>query len=295
MDLPLPLPQSPEFARACAALDRPLRLCTRERRGSLRLWWQVQSRRFGPLGRIDLISRGPVARDGDDLQEWPDRWRRWHDGRPLLLNADGISPDALRQAGFWPLMTPASLAVLPLRAEETMRRALRQKWRNRLNRAERADLCLRQRRLAPDDWLLRAEADQARRKGYRGLPPAFSRAFDAVNPGKTLVVEACEGGTPVAAALILRHGRICTWQIGHVSPRGRRLNAMNLVLWHAACVLAEAGHDSLDLGTLNRDDAPGLAHFKLGSGAQVHRLGGTWLHVPALVPLARHLPRRLAA
>lgn len=295
MDLPLPLPQSPEFARASAAMGRPLRLCRRRSGGAVRLWWQVQSRRFGPLGRVDLISRGPVARDPADLEDWPGHRRRWQDGRPLLLNAEGIAPEHLRRAGFWPVMTPACVAMLPLGGEDAMHRALRQKWRNRLHRALGSGLKVRQRGLSANDPLLQAEAAQARRKGYRGLPVAFSSAFDAANPGKALVFEARKGTRPVAAALILCHGPVCTWQIGHSSQEGRRLNAMNLVLWTAMCTLAEAGHDWLDLGTLNRGDAPGLARFKLGTGAEARQLGGTWLLWPALAPLARRLPLRLAA
>lgn len=295
MDLPLPLPQSPEFARASAAMGRPLQLCRRRSGGAVRLWWQVQSRRFGLLGRVDLISRGPVARDPADLEDWPACWRRWHDGRPLLLNAEGIAPERLRQAGFWPVMTPACVAMLPLGGEDAMRRAMRQKWRNRLNRARSNGLRIEQRGLAVDDPLLRAEAAQARRKGYRGLPVAFAAAFDAANPGKALIFEARKGTQMVAAALILCHGPVCTWQIGHSTEAGRRLNAMNLVLWTAMCALAEAGHGWLDLGSLNRDDAPGLSRFKLGNGAEARQLGGTWLHCPALAPLARRLPLRLAA
>ena len=66
-DLLLPLPQSPEYARALSALGLPVRAMRQSCGGAERLWWQVQSRRFGPLGRVDLISRGPVAADRADL------------------------------------------------------------------------------------------------------------------------------------------------------------------------------------------------------------------------------------
>jgi lipid II:glycine glycyltransferase (peptidoglycan interpeptide bridge formation enzyme) len=78
-------------------------------------------------------------------------------------------------------------------------------------------------------------------------------------------------------------------------PEGRRLNAMNALLWEAMRWLARQHHDRLDLGILNSDDAPGLTRFKLGTGAVPHRLGGTWLHMGTLAPFARHLPTALAA
>jgi hypothetical protein len=164
-----------------------------------------------------------------------------------------------------------------------------------LHKAETAGLKVTRHALDTGHWILSAEIAQARRRGYRGLPPAFCAAYSKVNPGKAVVFEARHNGQPVAAALVLRHGPMATWQIGNSTPDGRKLNAMNLVLWRMMEWLSGQGHDTLDLGILNRDDAPGLAHFKLGTGAQAYLLGGTWLHQGALAPLARHLPIRLAA
>ena len=294
-DLPLPLPQSVEFARACAAMGLPLRRSTCESGGRLRGLWQIQSRSLPVLGRIDLISRGPVWRDPEGARGWLDRWRWRHDGRPLLLNADGLSAADLRSAGFWPLVTPVSVALLDLGPSKAMRGALRAKWRNRLVRAEAAGLTLHKTALTPGHWLLQAEAAQQRTRRYRGPPPAFCAAFAAANPGAATVITAERQGTRLAAGLFLTHGSRATYQIGFSSAEGRAAHAMNLVLWTAMTDLAARGIDQLDLGTLNSDDAPGLAHFKLGTGARAHRLGGTWLHLPALAPIARHLPDRFAA
>lgn len=288
--LALPLPQSEEFARTLEALGRPLRRYRRSCGGDPRLWWQVQSRRLRALGRVDLVSRGPVAADPADLVQWTTDWRRWHDGRPLVLNADGVPAGALRRAGFWPLMTPASLALLPLGDAADMRAALRQKWRNRLNRAEAGPLTVTERPLTPSHWILKAEAAQARHRRYRGLPPDFAAAFAVTNPGQARVFEARLDDAPVAGLVTLQHGRMATWQIGVTSDDGRRHHAKNLLLWRAMSHLADAGHDCLDLGILNTQDAAGLTHFKLGTGARVHRLGGTWLHLGALAPFARRLP-----
>lgn len=57
-DLLLPLPQSGEYARALDLLGVPVRTLRQTCGGQDRLLWQVQSRRFGPLGRVDMISRG---------------------------------------------------------------------------------------------------------------------------------------------------------------------------------------------------------------------------------------------
>ncbi|MFW2543545.1 GNAT family N-acetyltransferase [Primorskyibacter sp. 2E107] len=292
-----PLPQSSEFARASEALNLPVRRMQRESGGSVKLLWQVQSRKLGPLGRVDMISRGPVARNTADQLDWLGMFERWQDGCPLILNNDGLSAERLFDAGFWPLLTPATLALLPLSDGAQMRSALNQKWRNRLVRAETSGLKVTRHPLSKGHWLLAAEERQARKKGYRALPTNLSLAFAKANPGKAQLWEVRQAGEPLAAVLMLRHGAMATWQMGHVTPQGRKLNAMNLALFTAMKALADQGHTLLDLGTINTEDAPGLAHFKLGTGAYSHRLGGSWLHLGALAAIVRRLPLtlRLAA
>lgn len=279
----VPLPQSPEFARALAALGAPLR-----RHAAAGVTWQARERRLGPLGRVAVISRGPVGAAADRAAWLRDVAR--HQPGAVLLEAENFAPDALRAAGFWPLVTPASLALLPLGDAARMRAAMHQKWRNRLVRAEGTELRVSRTPLRDGHWLLAADAAQARARGYRPMPAAVSLAFARENPGAAIVFEARRGAEPLAAVLVLRHGAMATWQIGHATEAGRAVNAMNLVLWQATVALAAAGHAVLDLGLVNGDDAPGIARFKLGTGARLHRLSGSWLRHGALAPVARHLP-----
>lgn len=290
----LPLQQSPEYARTLRALGLTVRSGHCGADTAPRLSWQIQSRRLPLLGRVELLSRGPVARSPADLQGWLPLCRNRR-RLPLLLNADGLAAPELRAAGFWPLVTPATLALLPLGSETAMRAAMHPKWRGHLNRALRQDLRISRQPLDDAHWLLAAEARQARARRYRTLPPGLLLAYARTNPGKALIWEARHRDAPVAAIAVLRHGRMATWQMGVSLPEGRRRDAMNALLWTAMRWLAARGHDLLDLGMLNSDDAPGLTHFKLRSGAHAHRLGGTWLHLGALAPIARHLPARLAA
>lgn len=292
--LALPLPQSLQYARTCRALDLDVRCGSATCASGEALHWQIQSRRLPVLGRVGLLSRGPVARDPDCLSDWLWRWTSRRNG-PLLLNADGLAPERLADAGFWPLITPATLAMLPLGAEKSMRASMKQKWRNRLNRSQSEGLRITRHPLTASHWLLSEEPRQARERGYKSLPVGLLATYAHVNPGDALIWEARHKATPLAAIAILRHGRMATWQMGVTLPEGRKRNAMNALLWEAMLWLSRNGHETLDLGILNSQDAPGLTHFKLGTGARPHRLGGTWLHAGALAPFARHLPRRLAA
>ncbi|ETX28762.1 hypothetical protein RISW2_04485 [Roseivivax isoporae LMG 25204] len=210
-----------------------------------------------------------------------------------MLNADGPDPATLRAAGWWPLLTPGTVALLPLGDADSLRAGLSGKWRNRLARAEEAGMRVTRRPLPPDPdhWVLAAEARQARARGYRGWPPRLAAAYAAATPGGAQLFVAERAGVPLAGLVLLVHEGSATWQIGVSGPEGRQAGAMPLLLWRAMLWAAARGLAQLDLGTLNTDDAPGLARFKLGTGARAHRLGGTWLHAGALAPLARRLPR----
>jgi len=203
----------------------------------------------------------------------------------LLATPDhGTDRAVLRAAGLIEVQTPLHVAEIDLTAPAALRRAAQGgKWRNRLARAEAQGLKVRRAALPadPSHWLLRAEGAQQRARGYRGLPPGFAAAWASVAPRDAQVFSVERAGAPVAAMLMLIHGRAASYHIGWSDEEGRRLNAHSLILWRASEWLARRGVARLDLGTVNTKDAPGLARFKIGAGAQVRALPGTWLGVAA--------------
>ncbi len=274
-DRTVPLQQHPAFARALAAMGRPA-LTLRIAAGSRTLGHVTLMQR----GKLALASRGPVWEQGSEPSERAAALRalRRRIGWALALNADAPDP-ALPRARFLPLLTPATIAEWDLGPDPDTRRArLGQKWRNRLVRAE--DQGWKVRRIPfpadPGHWLLARDAEQQRAKRYRALPGALSAAYAAVNKGQAWLFQAEDRGGPAAAALILLHGPVATWHIGWSDTRGRAGHAQALLLWQAADWLAARGVHRLDLGTIDTVSAPGLARFKLGTGAAARPLGGTW-------------------
>lgn len=260
-----PLQQHPAFGAALTHMGYPplriyLPILSRE--------VQLMRRRIGPV-KLGLVSRGCV--DGSHL----DRLRRTSDCRLLLLNAEhpGHYPGIkIRQAGHVAEMSLDGSAA-------QMRGMMAQKWRNRLNHALGHRLKSAQLTLPadPSHWLLHQDRVQQKKKRFRGYPAVFTAAFSAANPGQAQLFEIRQSGEPIAAMLFLCHGAVATYHIGWTSDAGRAVSAHHFALWEAMKALKARGIQRLDLGSVDTEAAPGLARFKLGSGAVCRPLGGTWL------------------
>ena len=266
-DLALPLPQSVAFERTCQALRLPVtRFETRE--GTC----LVQSRKLPVIGQFHLLSRGPRARTAEGSASLLHEVRRLLSG-PLVVNA----PSEAEKFGGVQIARGAELALIDLADEGAMRARLHQKWRNQLNKADRAPITIIDQPLdaTRHKWFLEAEAVQQKSRKYRSYPASFLLAYAKANPGEARLYTALENGEPVAAMLILKHGRAATYQAGVTTEVGRQFCAHNGLLWKVMSDLGRRGFNMLDLG--RADLNPGLRRFKLGSGARPQQLGGTLL------------------
>lgn len=275
-DLPCALVQHPRFARALRACGGRADVL-QVRDGGSRVA-QVLLVRRGPMV---MALRGPVwcGRPGADARVAALRALRRHGLR--LIEAETDDP-VLRQAGFGRLTTPATLAVLDLRTTPAAQMAaMHGKWRNRLMQARRANVRVKQTVHGgdPAHWLIAAEAAQ-RRGRYHAMPLRLACAYGAENPGAVQIFTAMQDKAPVAAMLFARHGTRATYHIGWSGAAGRAVSAHHAALMAAAEALAQAGVTEIELGPLDTVNSPGLARFKLGSGARVQRLGGSWIALP---------------
>lgn len=146
-----------------------------------------------------------------------------------------------------------------------LRSGLAQKWRNRLNASERLglDCDVAEFRGDPEHWLLKKDHQQASRKRYRNWPAAMTCAFSQTK-GAARIYVARAKSEPVAAIMVLVHGPSATYHIGWRNPA--LSGSHNLLIWRAICDLKQRGITAFDLGCLP-NDAQGLRHFKLGTGA----------------------------
>lgn len=272
-----PLPQHPAFARALAALGVGVESVVLGR-GKRTVGHAVMIRR----GRFALVSRGPVWAPEADTADRRAALAalRGRCGRlaPLIVNAETPGRE-LPGAAFLPLLTGATVVEWDLTDGTAARRvALGQKWRNGLVRAEAAGWTVSRRPMPPDPghWLLARDAERARTRGYRTWPPALIAALADRERDAAWILTAERRGRTAAGILVLRHGCAATYQTSWADAEGRAGGATALLLWEAANWLAATGATRLDLGTIDTEGAPGLARFKLGTGAAARRLGGTW-------------------
>lgn len=274
--LDLPLQQSDLFAAALRHLGQDTDLLMlRDRAGPVGRMLVV--RRTVPLiGPVSATIRGPVLYA--DVSADRRRAALARHG-PRLIEAE-VGPPA---PGYLPVFTPAYLAEIDLTGSpDARRKAMAPPWRAALQHAESADLCLRHQPFqgAAANFLLAMKRAQRQTRRYRALPLPVTITMAKLAPeaARLFIVE--HRGIAVAMMLIILDGLCATYQIGWSGAQGRAFNAHHLCLTRAADWLAARGITRLDLGTIDTVGAPGLARFKIGSGAQVRALGGSWLRLP---------------
>ena len=253
-----PLPQRWLYGDAAKRVGREARrLCLFDGAGPVALAQVVSRPMFGC--RTSLILRGPLILAECDRKAVVAQLRR-----ALPRGLKLMSPED--RLGKLRLSAPPEMVELDLsRTQEDLRAGMGAKWRNALKKAERAQMKTARLQPSPRGLMPLLQAEKTRQDAghYRGVPPELTLAIQEVAPQSLRLFQAAD-----AQMLFVVHGNTATYQIGHTGPEGRRWNAHNLILWQAMRELKAEGVIRLDLGTLDRDKAPGLARFKLRSGAK---------------------------
>ena len=245
---------------------------------------QLVQRRVMGVATASLVSRGPIW-----LQDVAKQKRQA--GIVALrtsITAPGLKPllvtqDADEHLGM-PLYSSCCVAELDLTCDlKGLHRNLHVKWRNALTRARNSGVRIETSN-DPDLLVTLIEKEQAqqRAKRYRNLPGQFFANWVRVDPYGFRMYRAHMGSECISEMLFLLHKPGASYHIGWTTGAGRTFNAHHLLIWQAMQDFAREGIRRLDLGTLDTVNAPGLARFKLGTGAKMRRLGQTSLVLPRL-------------
>lgn len=246
----LPLQQTAVYAAAvagCGARVRWLDGVLAVERARVRLISRVSG-----LGRVELRR----------LARWP--------GITLATPEEAVTG-----FGLVPLVSPMHHAVWALGPE--LRAGMARNWRGHLSQAERAGVRATRGDRGTLAALLAAEAAQRAARRYRALPHGFTQALPE---GALRLWQWRQAGAMQAAMCFVVHGTTASYHLAWGSDAARAAGAHGLMLVRAAEALWAEGVRWLDLGSVDTERAPGLARFKLGTGAELRRLGATMLVLP---------------
>ncbi|MBI3506014.1 MAG: GNAT family N-acetyltransferase [Proteobacteria bacterium] len=245
---------------------------------------QLVGRRWLGFAELWLALRGPVLFDANESAADALLAKIPHGLTRLGVVAPEIAAAPANDAswhGRSRVYTGHSCAIVDLAAgdEARLRATLHPKWRNRLAAAERGGLRVETATQGKwIDWVVARYEDLHAAKGFEGPSRDFVAQIAGLKaPRATLAVVALDANEPVAGALFVRHGPDASYYVAATTDDGRKRNAANLVLWRGLLALKAAGVRKVDLGTIDTDRSPGLARFKLGTGATPRTLAGTYL------------------
>lgn len=269
--LPVPLQQHPAYARAMGREAQAVLVIAAKAPLAYAMLLP------GPLGAKTLL-RGPVWM-ADVPQS--DRARALDILAPRLIEADSPDP-ALHSAGFSRVVTPGHIAEWDITGGTQARQArMHGKWRNALRQSQLGPIKITHRPYLGDanHPILGLCAAEAKAKKYKPLPAtlAVNLGQGPSKPGRMFT--AMLGREAIALMLFFRFGPVVTYHLGWTGPKGRRHNAHHQMLDIAASYFAERGCTRMDLGQVDTQSAPGLARFKIGTGAGIRPLGGSHLRL----------------
>lgn len=247
----------------------------------------LQEIKLGPIHLIEL-NRGPLwFTEIPSLQlmkeftalfrkSFPRRWGRrlrWLPEWDNALEAQEI----LKQNDFQ--FTKQTYETIWLDLKKSLvelRSLLKQKWRNCLSKAERSELKVTVDSQGKNLHLfLKYYSEHKQQKNYQGASAEFvyQEVTTAAPLGDVILIWAWAYGEPVAAVMLLKHGKSASYRVGWNTQVGRMHNAHYLLLWKGIELLKNDGLEAFDLGGI-KPEAPSLSHFKNGMGGVNTKLPG---------------------
>ena len=235
------------------------------------------------------LNRGPLAANSLILNEMLDLIKVSYSGyyiRVAIPYAADITGFSETSRLGW------ASGKLDLRQElSVLRKNLKQKWRNLLNKAEKNNIEIR----FSEEFLNFIQVQTcflAEKNFSTNLQPEFLQNLQYLLPesNKMQAVNAYHDNEIVAGVLLIRYGDVIEYLAGNLSDKGRELGCGQLLLWQAINLAKNSGALELDLGGMDElRTPPGIYHFKSGINSEPYRLPPEIEFCP-LNPLA-HLVR----
>jgi len=107
---------------------------------------------------------------------------------------------------------------------------------------------------------------------YNSINKKFLKFF--LQNSECKILNAYNNNTLISSICISVHGFSSTYLLGWSNYEGRKLNAMNLLIWKAILDLKKNEIQYFDLGGFDNDKSTGVTNFKIGIGGSNYKLVG---------------------
>jgi len=245
---------------------------------------------------VAYVRWGPVCQlrgrelDAHSVSEMAQALRAEYAGKRRLFMRilpdawDGSERAAVFRAAFSEYATPVEAPganrtiVLNLAPTlEQLRKSLDQKWRNRLNRAEKNELTVEEGSgVAEYDTFAEIYRELWNRKKFDTTVDIaeFRRICESLPENLKLRIFICrQQGAPVSAIVCSAVGHTGVYLLGATNDLGLKAQGAYLLQWRMIKWLKENGFQHYDLGGIDPARNPGVYHFKKGfSGQDVSRM-----------------------
>ncbi|MCL2455146.1 MAG: peptidoglycan bridge formation glycyltransferase FemA/FemB family protein [Micrococcales bacterium] len=223
-----------------------------------------------PLRRLSYVPRGPAVAD-EGVRSAVTRavvdWTRDHVGgigitveppwpRETVLDVPGARPATER------VLLPDTLIVDLTRPADDLMADMKQGARQRVRKALRGDLVVREVTDEEIDTIVEVYHQVAARAGFALHPDSYYRRVRTeLGARHSPVIAAFDGQTPVAFMWLAASDATAFELYAGATDAGQRLNANYALKWHAWSLMKERGLREYDLNGLLND---GISEFKRG-------------------------------
>lgn len=212
---------------------------------------------------------------------WVDKKKMYLRIAPPLLDNEG-NKSILKKATF-SLCNPSfkwtSARINLTKTEQELRKGLKQKWRNCLNKAEHLGLSFEfgTSRKLMEELVFDYKKLLQNRKFKATISPDLINMLQNLLPDekKMWIFTGKHNSERLGSILIACYGNTCGYLIGAVNDVGKKHNAGQFLLWQAICQMKKMGYKSFDVGGADPERTPpGILYFKQGLGGESYRLVG---------------------
>lgn len=154
-------------------------------------------------------------------------------------------------------------------------RSLRPNWRNQLKNSAKNNIVIEIDNSEQSlNNVIYLNNLNSQKKNYKTINKKFLKYF--LLKSQKLILKAFQKDNLVATICIVMHGSTSTYLLGWSNEDGRKINAMNSLLWRGIEILKSNGLKNLDLGGYDRDSSEGIFAFKSGIGGLNYKLVGKY-------------------